>query len=108
MAVVSTTEPDNEHGNEPLTPIYPFNKPGEAIGLYSGPIGGLYDSALEGTIRLVPFPSPDLRWQVDVPEAEGFSTLSRAGRWVRPDGGRDDRARHGQQRVARFPRRHLL
>ncbi len=76
---MSTKEPDDERGNEPLTPIYPFNQPGEAIDLYSGPIGGLYDSALEGTVRLVPFPSPDLRWQVDVPEAEGYSTLDRVG-----------------------------
>jgi hypothetical protein len=79
MAPVSTNAPDDERGNEPLTPIYTFNQPGEAIDLYSGPIGGLYDSALEGTIRLVPFPSPDLRWQADVPEAEGYSTMDRVG-----------------------------
>jgi hypothetical protein len=41
MAPVSTEEPEDERGNEPLTPIYPFNRPGEAIDLYSGPIGGL-------------------------------------------------------------------
>jgi hypothetical protein len=79
MARVSTEEPEDERGNEPLMPIYPFNQPGEAIDLYSGPIDGLYDSALEGTIRLVPFPSPDLRWQMDVPNAEGYSTMDRLG-----------------------------
>ncbi|MBL0888561.1 hypothetical protein [Myceligenerans indicum] len=61
----------DEHGNEPLTPIYPFNEPGEAIELYSGPIGGLDRSDLNGTIRLVPFPSPGIRWQVELPDAEG-------------------------------------
>ncbi|PUB20179.1 hypothetical protein C8K30_1174 [Promicromonospora sp. AC04] len=68
---MSTSEPDDEHGSEPLTPIYPFNAPGEAIYLYSGPIGGLNGSGLKGTIRLVPFPSPELRWQVRAPETAG-------------------------------------
>jgi hypothetical protein len=77
---VSTDEPQDERGNVPLTPIYAFNKPGEAIDLYSGPIGGLFDDALEGTIRLVPFPTPDLRWQIDVPNAEGYSTMDRLGK----------------------------
>lgn len=67
---MSTSEPDDEHGSEPLTPIYPFNEPGEAIDLYSGPIGGLNGSGLKGTIRLFPFPSPELRWQVGSPETE--------------------------------------
>ncbi|MFB6396504.1 hypothetical protein AAFH96_25880 [Polymorphospora sp. 2-325] len=67
-----TKESEGERDNVPLTPIYPFNQPGEAVDLYSGPIGGLYDSALEGTIRLAPFPSPGLRWEVDVPDADGY------------------------------------
>jgi hypothetical protein len=35
--------PEGGRGSEPLTPIYPFNQPGEAIELCSGPIGRLYD-----------------------------------------------------------------
>lgn len=70
MSSVSTSEPDDEHGIEPLTPIYPFNVPGEAIELYSGPIGGLDGSDLKGTIRLLPYPTPELRWQVGSPESE--------------------------------------
>ncbi|MBM0201952.1 hypothetical protein JNW90_01625 [Micromonospora sp. STR1s_5] len=70
---------DGERGNEPLTPIYPFNRPGEATDLYSGPIGGLYDTAVDGTIRLVPYPSLDIRWHIDVPNAEGYSTTDRLG-----------------------------
>lgn len=72
-------EPEDERGSEPLTPIYPYNRPGEAIDLYSGPIGGLYDEALEGTIRLVPYPSPSLRWQMDLPDAQGYSAMDRLG-----------------------------
>jgi len=79
MTRVLTENSDDERGNEPLTPLYPFNKPGEAIDLYSGPIGGLYDDALDGTIRLVFYPSPDLCWQLDVPNAEGYSTMGRLG-----------------------------
>jgi len=75
MAQMSMQVPEDERGNEPLTPIHPFNQPGEAIELYSGPIGGLYDGPLEGTVRLVPFPSPDLRWQVDVPNVEGYPMM---------------------------------
>jgi hypothetical protein len=71
--------PEGERGNEPLTPIHPFNQPGEAIEVYSGPIGGLYDGALEGTVRLVPFPSPGLRWQVDVSNVKGYSMMHRPG-----------------------------
>jgi hypothetical protein len=82
MAAVSTKEPDDENGNSPLTPIYAFNQPGEAIDLYSGPIGGLCDLALQGTIRLVPFPSADLRWQVDVPNPTDQSTVATVGDWV--------------------------
>jgi hypothetical protein len=74
---VSTYDPADEPGTEPLAPIYPYNRPGEAISLYSGPIGGLFDSPLEGTIRLVSYPSPDLRWQIDVPNAAGRSAMER-------------------------------
>lgn len=77
MVRMSTEEPEDEHGVEPLKPIYPFNQPGEAIDLYTGPIGGLHDGALDGTIRLVPFPSPDVRWQVDVSNVDDYSTVDR-------------------------------
>ncbi|MGI5180577.1 hypothetical protein ACQEVZ_30115 [Dactylosporangium sp. CA-152071] len=76
---MSTAEPGDERGAEPLKPIYPYNQPGEAIDLYSGPIGGLYDDTVEGTIRLVPYPTPDLRWDVAVPNTEGRSTIDRLG-----------------------------
>jgi hypothetical protein len=79
IARVSTEEPQNERGNEPLTPIYPFKQPGEAIDLYSGLLGGLYDDDVEGTIRLVPWPSPNLRWQMNVSNAQGFSTMDHLG-----------------------------
>jgi hypothetical protein len=74
-----TEEPEAERSDEPLTPIYPFNQPGDAIELYSGPIGGICDSALQGTVRLVPFPSPDLRWRVDTSDVKGYSTMNRPG-----------------------------
>jgi hypothetical protein len=43
MARMLMRAPEGGRGSEPLTPIYPFNQPGEAIELYSGPIGRLYD-----------------------------------------------------------------
>ena len=63
----------------PLTPVYPFNKPGDAIDLYAGPIGGLYPTVSDGNIQLVPYPAPQLRWQLDVPKQGGHWGIGQLG-----------------------------
>lgn len=80
---MSTREPDNEHGDELLTPIFPFTQLGEAVELYSGLIGGLDEGLLEGTIRLVPFPRPDIRWEVALPDTgEPLLAMDRVGDYL--------------------------
>jgi hypothetical protein len=93
---MSTAEPEDERGAEPLKPIYPYNYPGEAIDLYSGPIGGLYDDNRRGndSPRSLPDAGPLLggcRTQRRWPLNDGPTR-----RHVRSDSRKHGRARDGQ------------
>jgi hypothetical protein len=49
----------------PLTPVYPFNGPGQPVLLHHGLIGGLASSDVEGSIELSCTPKPNIEWRVE-------------------------------------------
>jgi hypothetical protein len=51
----------------PLRPVYRFNKPGQAIRLYRGRIGGLAAKELRGRVELRCVPDISIDWTVDNP-----------------------------------------
>lgn len=53
---------------EPLSPVYPFNEPGQPVVLHDGPLGGLAATDVAGVVELSCAPRPGLEWRV-APEA---------------------------------------
>ena len=51
--------------SDPLVPVYPFNKAGQAIQLYSGRIGGLAAGDVMGSVEIRSTPDPSVAWSVD-------------------------------------------
>lgn len=49
----------------PLSPVYPFNDPGEPVKLYQGLLGGAVGSDVPGEVELVCAPRPSLEWCVE-------------------------------------------
>jgi hypothetical protein len=47
----------------PISPIYGFNKPGQPVVLYLGPVGGLTNGNVAGTVELACAPRPSLEWR---------------------------------------------
>lgn len=48
----------------PLVPAYRFNAPCEVIELYSGPVGGLTETDIQGRVDMAFNPTPSLSWRV--------------------------------------------
>src|SRR2546430_15242186 len=48
----------------PVSPVYPFNEPGQPIMLYDGPIGGLAADEVPGTVELACTARPSLEWSI--------------------------------------------
>jgi hypothetical protein len=71
----------------PLSPVYPFNEPGQSIVLYDGPIGGLTENDTPGVVELSCVPDLHVVWRVEggpvttVPSGSAVTLLLR-----RPDG----------------------
>jgi hypothetical protein len=58
----------------PLRPVYRFNRPGQAIRLYRGRIGGLAAKDLSGRVELRCVPDMSIDWILDNPfEAPQFA-----------------------------------
>jgi hypothetical protein len=50
--------------DQPLSPLYSFNEPGQPILLYDGPIGGLAAVDVMGAVELSCTPRPSIDWNV--------------------------------------------
>jgi hypothetical protein len=48
----------------PLSPLYPFNEPGQPVVLYEGAIGGLASGDVTGSVELSCAPRPGIEWHV--------------------------------------------
>ena len=71
----------------PLSPVYPFNEPGEPILLYEGPIGGLATSDVTGSVLMACAPGPILEWTVDSDAPPAFANRSSATLMLRRPAG---------------------
>jgi hypothetical protein len=49
---------------EPLSPVYPFNEPGQPVVLHDGPLGGLAATDVAGVVELSCASRPGLEWRV--------------------------------------------
>ena len=49
----------------PLSPLYPFNEPGQPVLLYEGAIGGLAIGDVTGSVELACMPRPGIEWHVE-------------------------------------------
>src|SRR6266511_453589 len=47
-----STRPTASDAASPLTPVYPFNEPGQPIVLYEGPVGGPATNDAPGVVEL--------------------------------------------------------
>jgi hypothetical protein len=72
----------------PLVPVYPFNKPGQAIQLYRGGIGGLGAGDVTGSVEFRCTPDPSVAWSVDPGSPPDFANRRDEMPMVlhRPDG----------------------
>ncbi|MFD3930030.1 hypothetical protein [Streptomyces sp. NPDC058614] len=59
--------------SQPLTPVYPYNEPGQAVLLHDGPIGGLGAVDVPGRVELTCSNGFNLAWEVDGGATPGFS-----------------------------------
>lgn len=50
---------------EPLSPVYPFNDPGEPVRLFEGPIGGVLPVEVPGRVELVCTPRLGFEYSID-------------------------------------------
>ena len=50
---------------DPLSPLYPFNEPGQPVVLYEGAIGGLASGDVTGSVELSCAPRPGIEWHVE-------------------------------------------
>ncbi|MFB9372308.1 hypothetical protein [Kitasatospora albolonga] len=57
--------PSPRPGELSLSPVYPFNQPGEPIKLYAGPIDGLSSTEVAGVVELTCGPRLSLDWKVE-------------------------------------------
>ncbi|MFY4720105.1 hypothetical protein [Streptomyces sp. LaBMicrA B280] len=57
----------------PLTPVYPYNKPGQPILLHDGPMGGLGTDDVPGRVELTCSNGFNLEWEVGGCTAPGFA-----------------------------------
>src|SRR6266545_391183 len=49
----------------PLSPVYPFNEPGQPIVLHDGPVGGLATNDAPGVVELSCVPELNVVWRVE-------------------------------------------
>lgn len=63
---------------KPLTPVYPFNEPGQPILLYEGPIGGFTSTDVHGSVELSCVPRLSLDWSVETDASPEFGSRSQA------------------------------
>lgn len=59
------TQPESPGSVTPLGPAFPFNQPGQPILLYEGPIAGLADMGVNGSVRMTCARGPIIEWTVD-------------------------------------------
>jgi hypothetical protein len=81
---MSTQSPGEEVS--PLSPVYPFNAPGQPIMLYEGPIGGLAAHDVRGAVELSCIPNPTLVWTIENSSGVGAPSDSVTLVLRRPDG----------------------
>lgn len=85
VAVVSDLFPLDALG--PLSPLYPFNAPGQPVVLYEGSIGGLAADDVTGWVELSCAPRPGIEWHIEPgapPQFANQAAVTLALR--RPDG----------------------
>jgi hypothetical protein len=70
-----------------LAPVYPFNEPGQPILLYEGPIGGLADMDVTGSVVMTCTPEPIVEWTVDPGTAPHFANRRTATILLQRPGG---------------------
>jgi hypothetical protein len=63
MAPMSTPFP--LEAVSPISPVYPFNEPGQSIVLHDGPVGGLAARATRGVVELSCVPDPRVVWRIE-------------------------------------------
>jgi hypothetical protein len=63
--VPTVPEPAATNASTPLTPVYPFNEPGQTVVLHHGQFGGLATTDVAGTIELSCTPRPSIEWHVE-------------------------------------------
>ena len=80
------TQSSADIANPPLSPVYPFNDPGQSILLHDGPIGGPTTNYLPGIVELSCVPELNLAWRI----TQGADTWTPTGDVTlllrRPDG----------------------
>ncbi|MGW4730143.1 hypothetical protein ACWEQC_13395 [Streptomyces shenzhenensis] len=57
-----------------LSPVYPFNAPGEPITLYDGPVAGSAGSEAPGVVQYDCSPKPGISWRLDTEDYDLTST----------------------------------
>ncbi len=58
------TQSSASRADPPLSPVYPFNDPGQSIVLHDGPIGGLATTDVPGVVELSCVPVLNLAWRI--------------------------------------------
>src|SRR6266516_2754856 len=69
-----------------LSPVYPFNEPGQSIVLHDGPIGGLATNDVPGVVELSCVPVPNLAWKIKHGSRAGIPAGEVTLLLRRPDG----------------------
>ncbi|MFG2593040.1 hypothetical protein [Streptomyces sp. NPDC048438] len=58
----------------PLSPVYPFNEPGEPITLYEGPVTGPAGTEVPGVVQYDCSPKPGISWRLQTEDYDLAST----------------------------------
>jgi hypothetical protein len=79
-------QPSASRANPPLSPVYPFNEPGQSIVLHDGPIAGLARNDVPGVVELSCVPVPNLAWRINHGSRAGIPAGEVTLLLRRPDG----------------------
>src|SRR5438034_8580840 len=88
------TQSSADRADPLLSPVYPFNNPGQSIVLHDGPIGGLATNDVTGVVKLSCVPELNLAWRIKrgsdmcIPTGEVILVLRRPDGDVRLPGAR--------------------